>query len=174
MFGGDAPVNRLASAVHHNSAAVADFVEAIEARDPRAVVIVCGDHLPLLSVRSGEYMALDYRPSRQLGRSDPWYSNDGRSGRFRWRGRVDGSDYIMLSGNRVSIQHVAARQVMESSFDLPTPLPRRPVSVQLNVIRGRGRVQVTQQPSPSNNYTAGVLIEDDQAGDDNYEFELVW
>jgi hypothetical protein len=35
-------------------------------------------------------------------------------------------------------------------------------------------VELVQQPSASNNYTAAVLIEDSAAGADFYEFELSW
>jgi hypothetical protein len=51
---------------------------------------------------------------------------------------------------------------------------RYPVALQLNKLRGRGRVELVEQPSPANNYTAVVLIRDPERGDDSYEFELTW
>jgi len=96
------------------------------------------------------------------------------AGRFRWQGRVDGSDYVRVRGNSVTIQHVEARNVADASYDLPSPLPRNPVNVQLNKLRGRGRVELVERPSAANNYTAVVLIQDVQSGADFYEFELSW
>jgi hypothetical protein len=96
------------------------------------------------------------------------------AGRFRWQGRVDGSDYVRVRGNSVTIQHVEARNVADASYDLPSPLPRNPVNIQLNKLRGRGRVELVERPSAANNYTAVVLIQDVQSGADFYEFELSW
>jgi hypothetical protein len=105
------------------------------------------------------------------------YSRDDRStsaGRFRWRGQVDGSDYIMLRGSQVTVRHLKANPITDATFDLTDPLPRRAVQVTLTKLRGRGRVELVQQPSYSNNYTAMVLIEDDEGSTDHYEFELSW
>ena len=48
VFAGDSWAVKVANAAHYNSAAAADFIEAIEARDPDAVVVAYGDHLPPL------------------------------------------------------------------------------------------------------------------------------
>jgi hypothetical protein len=99
---------------------------------------------------------------------------DRGGGHFRWQGRVDGTDYVRIRGGSVTIRHVEARNVIDASYDLPSPLPRNPGNLQLNKLRGRGRVELVEQPSAANNYTAVVLIEDPQSGDDFYEFELTW
>jgi hypothetical protein len=39
---------------------------------------------------------------------------------------------------------------------------------------GRGSVELVQQPSTSNSFTAVVTIRDDEPGADFYEFELTW
>lgn len=96
------------------------------------------------------------------------------SGRLRWWGRVDDSDYISLRRDQLSIRHLRGREIRDSSYQLSAPLPRRPAIVQLRKLDGRGRVRIVQQPSIQNDYTAVVLIEDKKSGDDRYEFELVW
>lgn len=48
MFAGDSWAVKVANAAYYDSAAAADFIEAIEARDPDAVVVAYGDHLPPL------------------------------------------------------------------------------------------------------------------------------
>jgi len=50
VFAGDSWAVKVANAAYYDSAAVADFIEAIEARDPDAVVVAYGDHLPPLGV----------------------------------------------------------------------------------------------------------------------------
>jgi hypothetical protein len=95
-------------------------------------------------------------------------------GTFRWRGRVDGSDHILLRGGEVSINHLQNNPIRDASYDLPQPLPARNLEVRLTKIRGRGKVEILNQPSAWNNYTVTVLIEDTQSGDDYYEFQLSW
>jgi hypothetical protein len=93
---------------------------------------------------------------------------------FVWRGRVDGKDYIKLSGDRVWIDHSKFKPITEDTFDLRSPLPRESVNVLLKKLRGRDRVEIVEQPGPQNNYTVTVLIEDRPAHSDFYEFELYW
>jgi hypothetical protein len=95
-------------------------------------------------------------------------------GRFRWRGRVDGSDYIMLQGNQVSISHLEDRYIQDASYELPAPLPQQPVQAKLTKLKGRGTVEIVRQPAADNRYTLTVLIQDPAAGDDLYDFEVTW
>lgn len=95
-------------------------------------------------------------------------------GRFRWRGRVDGSDYILVQASQVTIRHIEYRPVQDASYDLPAPLPQQPVQLKLTRLRGRGNVEIVRQPSAGNNYTLTILVEDSPDGDDLYEFEVIW
>ncbi len=130
-------------------------------------------------VRLSDLYSLNYTTSR----STRWNPNRDRrmgssaaysTGTFRWRGRVDGSDYINLQGNRVTIDHLEANPIPNASFTLPRALPRANVQVRLNKIRGRGAVELVEQPTSFNDFTAIVLIDDPDGGADDYEFELVW
>ncbi|NWG13437.1 MAG: hypothetical protein HXY20_07895 [Acidobacteria bacterium] len=120
------------------------------------------DHIRQLS----EAYRLDYRT--QAGTT-----SEG-SGYFRWKGRVDGSDWIMLRGDAVTIRHLANKPIKDSSYDLRSSMPCRQLMVQLKKLRGRGKVEIIQQPGLFNDCTAIVLLEDPQGGDDTYEFELTW
>jgi hypothetical protein len=123
---------------------------------------------------------LNYNAGRELSRYDdrPYEYGDNRyrtgSGQFRWQGQVDGSDYIRLQGSRVNIQHLEANPIQNDRFSLPEPLPRADLDVNLMRLQGRGRVELVQQPSAANNYTAVVLIDDPEEGSDFYEFQLTW
>ena len=113
-----------------------------------------------------------YYDSSPYYNSSP-YSNTG-SGYFRWQGQVDGSDHIILQGSRVSIRHLQAQRIVNPSYDLRTSLPRYPVVVNLRQLRGRGDVQIVDQPTARNNYAVTILVEDRSGGSDFYEFELTW
>ena len=94
--------------------------------------------------------------------------------RFRWRGRVDGVDDILVRGHDVEIDHLKWKPIQEQDYRFTAPLPRWDVEVELQTIKGRGRVRLMEQPSARNDYTAVVRIEDERSGDAEYEFELRW
>jgi hypothetical protein len=96
------------------------------------------------------------------------------AGRFHWRGRVDGSDYIMLQGNQVSISHLEDKYIQDASYELPVPLPQQAVQARLTKLKGRGSVEIVRQPMADNEYTLTVLIQNPAGGDDLYEFEVTW
>jgi len=114
------------------------------------------------------------RPDNQMERDRGFERGTADHGTFRWRGRVDGSDYIQLRRDRVTVHHVQAQPITGADYNLSSPLPQRPVSVQLNRLQGRGKVLLYQQPSGANNYMVSVYIEDNDGGSDFYEFELIW
>jgi hypothetical protein len=84
------------------------------------------------------------------------------------------ADQVRLTGDQVSIEHIEAQQVRDDSYDLSSPLPRRGGLVTLRKIRGRGRIEIVEQPSPANRFSVVVLLEDKKGGTDTYEFELLW
>jgi len=133
--------------------------------------------------RLSSALNLTYASSPSLAARDPYdsspaYSSSPNSGTgegyMRWQGQVDGTDHIILQGNRVSIRHLQSGRIANPSYDLRATLPRYPVNVTLNRVRGRGVVQLLEQPSARNNYAVTVLIEDNDGGSDFYEFELTW
>lgn len=95
-------------------------------------------------------------------------------GRLRWRGRIDGSDSIVVKGSEVTARHLDGRLPKDSSMTLSAPLPARAVEIELRKIQGRGNVRLIERPSRWNDYQAVVLLEDDANGADFYEFELIW
>lgn len=94
--------------------------------------------------------------------------------RFRWKGRVDGVDELLIQGRSVRVNHLEAKPIQRQDHRFSARLPARDIEVELKVIEGRGRVRLMEQPSERNDYTVVVRIEDDQGGDGDYELELVW
>ncbi|MGH9323285.1 MAG: hypothetical protein ACRD21_25275 [Vicinamibacteria bacterium] len=94
---------------------------------------------------------------------------------FRWQGRVDGIDDILIKGSQVRIEHVSALPIQNQDHRFSAPLPFAEVELTLLVIEGRGSVRLMEQPSARNQYTAFVRVDDqDHSGNDEYEFELSW
>ncbi|MBN2431239.1 MAG: hypothetical protein JXQ27_07180 [Acidobacteria bacterium] len=95
-------------------------------------------------------------------------------GVIRWRGRVDGRDQLIIRGDKIDIRHLDAKPIMGMTHTFSAPLPRRALTVGLNLIEGRGSVTIVEQPSRSNNYAVVIDIHDPKGGADNYEFEIYW
>ena len=116
---------------------------------------------------------------RQVDRGydrDPWgdsWSSGSES--FRWRGRVDGVDDVVIRGRSVRIKHHQNKPIQNQDYRFSSPLPRREVEIDLRKIEGRGRVRLMQEPDAWNDYTAIVRLDDgDKMGAAEYEFELAW
>lgn len=97
-----------------------------------------------------------------------------RSGNFHWRGRVDGIDEIVIRRDTLSIRHIEAQPVSESSYSFSSPLPPFVTKVELQGKRGRGKARVVQAPAPSNDFTLIVRIEDPKGGSEWLEFTVRW
>jgi len=94
---------------------------------------------------------------------------------FHWRGEVDGTDLIRIQGSGVTIDHVRAQPIRNQRVDYTAPLPAAKVEVALYTERARGTVEVIQQPSYANNYTAIVRVDDGKfSGSDVYDVYLYW
>jgi len=116
-----------------------------------------------------------------LGRRDrdedrpQWSDQDGRTtGRLRWRGQVDGESQLLVRRSDVESRAISGLPVSGGTFNFTSPLPRRAVDVRLEKRKGRGEVEIVQQPSRSNDFTVVIEIRDKKGGADDYEFELVW
>ncbi|MFN0112225.1 MAG: hypothetical protein ACKVZH_25470 [Blastocatellia bacterium] len=108
-------------------------------------------------------------------RGDDYDRGNGRNGRgVSWSGRVDGRDLIYIRGNDLWIDHRDGQPVYEANYNFYNPLPNRQCDVNVRKVKGRGNIRVIEQPSPRNNYTAVVQIEDRDNGSDFYNLEIDW
>jgi hypothetical protein len=97
----------------------------------------------------------------------------GTSG-VRWSGQVDGRVRVSFRDNQAYTQRLSGQEVYGQQVSFGSPVPRRTVDVDVNKLRGRGDVNVIQRPSPNNNYTLVVEINDSDGGSDVYDLEIVW
>ena len=95
-------------------------------------------------------------------------------GKLTWRGIVDGSVDIKISGDYAEAidNSGSGLRVIESNFE--GYLAGRNDSIRINKKEGRGTVSVIEQPSRQNDYTATIRIFDPKSGDDEYELEITW
>jgi hypothetical protein len=91
-----------------------------------------------------------------------------------WRGRVDGEIDLEIRGSVARVRHLSGQAPNGVRADFGVALPRRDVSIRVERLRGRGRVEVIQQPSSSNGFTAVIRINDSAGGADDYEIEVSW
>ena len=97
-----------------------------------------------------------------------------RSGSVRWRGRVDQTATITVSGSDVQSDDTAGTGLTNVSHDINGYLARRAGSVQVRKRGGRGNVTILQQPSWDNDFVAVIQVFDPAGGADNYEVEINW
>jgi hypothetical protein len=93
---------------------------------------------------------------------------------LQWTGRVDGEAVIECRQNDCRAQSLRGAAVARDRASFSRALPDREVRVSLDDIDGRGEVELVEQPSPANNWTAKVRIRDPQGGAGDYAFSLFW
>lgn len=96
------------------------------------------------------------------------------TGRAYWRGMVDDVVHLIVRGRDIRVRSISGRPYPEGNFSFTSALPTRNVSVEVDKKRGRGDVQVVQQPSRSNDYTAVIEIRDRDGGAREYQIEVFW
>lgn len=96
------------------------------------------------------------------------------AGSANWSGEVDDEVFILLRGRQLLNTAVRGRAVYGQQMEVNAPLPRRPVTVTLQNIEGRGQIELAEQPDQQNNFTAKVRILDKENGAGHYSFTLAW
>jgi hypothetical protein len=97
-----------------------------------------------------------------------------QSGKVTWRGRVDATVNIKISGDFVDSMDITGSGLSNVTYDLEGYLAARPGSVTVRKRNGRGTVSIVEQPNARNDYTAVIQIFDAGSGDDEYELEISW
>jgi hypothetical protein len=87
---------------------------------------------------------------------------------------VDDVIELEIRGDRLSERVVSGQPVYDVSSRFNSNMPRRRLTVNVEKLRGRGYVEVVEQPSSRNNFTAIVRIRDPKGGADDYEIEVYW
>lgn len=93
---------------------------------------------------------------------------------FEWNGRVDREVQIVVQGNRVSTNAIGPTEPGRARARSMSFMPRQDGQLTVRVMNGRGNVDVIQQPTAQNGFTAIVRVRDPQAGSSNYRVVGYW
>ena len=93
---------------------------------------------------------------------------------FEWNGRVDREVQLVMRGNSVRTNMVGNSEPGRGRLRTFGSLPYGDGQVTVQVLNGRGNVDVIQQPSRQNGYTTIVRVEDPSAGSANYRIAAYW
>jgi hypothetical protein len=144
--------------------------------------------------RDGRDDRRDGRDDRRDGRDDRWddrnngdprYDPNGRNDRgygygnrrrevYEWAGVVDKEIRIQLRGNRAWVQPIGAGDDRASRGRVLSGLPQQTGNLVVQRLEGRGDVDVIEQPSYRNGYTATLRIRDPRGGAARYRIVAYW
>ncbi len=110
----------------------------------------------------------------RLGRRPGWDPRV-REGRCEMRVWVDHHAELRLRGEGISVRTLEGGRSYDEGSSCSHPLPYNSIrDFQLRQTAGRNPVNMVQQPSRMNNFTAVFAINDEQGGGDHYAFEVTW
>jgi hypothetical protein len=131
----------------------------------------------------------DARDDRRDRRDDRWDDRrDGRDGRddrgygygsgrrevYEWAGVVDREIRIQLRGTRAYVQPVGEGDARGGRGRMVNPLPQQSGNLVVQRLEGRGEIDVLEQPSARNGYTATLRIRDPRGGSERYRILAYW
>jgi hypothetical protein len=91
-----------------------------------------------------------------------------------WTGYVSGSATLYVQGNHVDVQGRDTGAVDRPNAQFFSPLPATRTRVDIQVRRGRGRVNLVEQPLPDNQYAAIVQIDPPGRQPEFYTIDFYW
>lgn len=94
---------------------------------------------------------------------------------FEWRGNVDQEVRVQMRGGRTSVMGMGPRET--TAYDQMRAVSAVPAAdgyVSVQMLQGRGRVDVVQQPTAQNGYTTIVRVRDTQGGAGSYDIAAFW
>lgn len=130
-------------------------------------------YVAIVQVIDSRRGADDYRLELSW-QSDVLVEEPYQSGRVNWKGKADQTVNIVISGSLVQTQDASATGVSNVTSNISGYLARRPGTVSVNKRKGRGTVNVIQQPSEDNDFVAIIQIFDNEKGAGEYEIEITW
>jgi hypothetical protein len=93
---------------------------------------------------------------------------------FEWTGRVDREVQVVMRGRNVWTNRIGQTEPGRAQIRELGTLPRQDGQLTIEVMNGRGSVDVIQQPTAQNGYTSIVRIVDPRSGSDTYRLVAYW
>ncbi len=90
-----------------------------------------------------------------------------------WQGKVDGLDILRIHGNSCFVEHIKNKKITSMKFKIRKNLINSNKNLTIKKISGRGNIYIYQYPSPFNNNTLSIILDDvNFSGSDFYHFKL--
>lgn len=93
---------------------------------------------------------------------------------FTWNGRVDQEIQLTMRGRSLTTSDIGPREPGTRRTNVVSALPRTDGEVTVQVLNGRGTVDVVQQPNAENGYTTTLRIRDPEGGVGSYRVNVYW
>jgi hypothetical protein len=93
---------------------------------------------------------------------------------FTWTGTVDREAIIVMRGASIETQGDGFFPFRDARYRVNEAMPHERGVVRIARVDGRGDVEVIEQPSPFNGFTARVRVRDRQSGADRYRVVVAW
>jgi hypothetical protein len=100
--------------------------------------------------------------------------NDSRINVLEWQGQVDREIRIQIDNRQASVIEVGSNERARRRVNMTGSIPNRPGTLYVQVLQGRGRVDVIQQPNARNSYTAVIRLRDPDGGSSRYRIAAYW
>ncbi|MEJ7605818.1 MAG: hypothetical protein WKF37_06040 [Bryobacteraceae bacterium] len=91
-----------------------------------------------------------------------------------WEGEVRGGATLFIHGNQVDMEGRETGSITSPKFRFVEPLPATTQRVSVEVRSGRGRVQITEQPTRDNDFTAVATLRNAGTQPVVYSLEFFW
>lgn len=101
-------------------------------------------------------------------------NRDSRNEIFQWSGSVDREIQIEVDNRRATVYEVGSNERARRRVNMMGSIPNRPGRLYVQVLQGRGRVDVIEQPSARNRYRATIRLRDPQGGASRYRIVAYW
>ena len=107
--------------------------------------------------------------------NDPLRFDTNPVGQLEFRGQVDDVVEFLVRGDRLHAVLVGGQQVKVERFRFTQAMPSSgDPSFSIEKKDGRGTVELVEEPSAENSYTARIRVSDPQGGADRYHWVLSW
>jgi len=100
--------------------------------------------------------------------------NNNRVQVLEWQGRVDREIRLQIDNRQASVIELGSNERARRRVNMISGIPNRPGTLYVQVLEGRGRVDVIQQPNQRNGYTAVIRLRDPDGGAARYRIAAYW
>jgi hypothetical protein len=107
--------------------------------------------------------------------NDPLRYDTNPAGQLEFRGQVDDVVEFLIRGDRLHVLLIGGQKTKVERFRFSQALPSSgPLTVSIEKKDGRGAVELIEEPTQENSFTARVRVSDPQGGSDRYHWVLSW